>query len=262
MQTAFWVPIVRDVITVTGSDSASFLHSQLSQDVSSMEAGDSRNSFVLEPTGKIISIVRVTRGGLDRFVIDTEPGYGDTTLARLNRFKIRVDAELELTTQTWRAIRGIRDTTVAGGIPAWKMDGSAYDVFSGSAAMPVVVAEGTAEMFHAERLLAAWPLMGLDVTTEMIPAETSIIDFAVSFTKGCYPGQELVERMDSRGSRAPRSLVVVPCDSATKAGDAVIVGGIEVGVYTSSATTNEGTYAFALVKRGVNLDVGKNHTQA
>jgi folate-binding protein YgfZ len=254
MQSPFWVPIVRDVITVTGSDAASFLHSQLSQDVASMEAGDSRNSFVLEPTGKITSIVRVTRGGLDRFVIDTEPGFGDAVVSRLGRFKIRVEAELELTTQTWRAIRGLRDTTVSGGIAAWRMDGSAFDIFATGAVMPSVVVEGTTEQFHAERLEASWPLMGLDVTQDMIPAETSIVELAVSFTKGCYPGQELVERMDSRGSRAPRSLVVVSCGADTSVGDDVIVNGERVGIYTSVAKKDEGTRAFALVKRGVDID--------
>ena len=257
MQSPFWVPLIRDVITVTGADAATFLHSQLSQDVMSMEAGDSRNSFVLEPTGKITSLVRVTRGGLDRFVIDTEPGFGDATLTRLSRFKIRVDAELELTTQTWRAIRGLRNTTVAGGIAAWRMDGSAFDVFASGAAMPASIPEGSMSMFHAERMVAAWPLMGVDVLHDMIPAETSIVDSAVSFTKGCYPGQELVERMDSRGSRAPRSLEVVTCLVNTSPGDDVIVDGEVVGTYTSTAVVDERPVAFALIKRGVEIDAMK-----
>ena len=74
MSGMFWVPLVRDVITVTGKDAATYLHSQLSQDISSMEAGDARQSFLLEPTGKIVALLRVTRGGLDRFVLDTDPG--------------------------------------------------------------------------------------------------------------------------------------------------------------------------------------------
>lgn len=258
MQSPFWVPIVRDVVTVTGADAARFLHSQLSQDVASMEAGDSRNSFLLEPTGKITAILRVTRAGLDRFVLDTEPGFGDAVMTRLGRFKIRVDAELELATQTWRAIRGLKGTTLSGGIAAWRMDGSAFDVFSSGAAMPAAIVEGTMGQFHAERLRASWPLMGVDVTQEMIPAETPIVDLAVSFSKGCYPGQELVERMDSRGSRAPRSLVVVPCDPTTSVGDDVVVSGECVGTFTSIASSNEGTVGFAHVKRGVDASLNEN----
>jgi folate-binding protein YgfZ len=91
--------------------------------------------------------------------------------------------------------------------------------------------------------------MGVDITTEMIPAETSVVDVAVSFTKGCYPGQELVERMDSRGSTAPRRLCRVICASDAKVGDEVLVDGQAVGAYS----TISGTVALALIKRGVEL---------
>lgn len=242
----FWVPLVRDVITVTGKDAASYLHSQLSQDVSSMEAGDARQSFLLEPTGKIVALLRVTRGGLDRFVLDTDPGFGDAVVARLSRFKIRVEVDFELTTQTWRAIRRLGGTPIDGVIPAWRMDGSAVDVFAGQAAMPTAIPEGSWEQYESERIAAGWPVMGADVTPDMIPAETGVVDVAVSFVKGCYPGQELVERMDSRGSRAPRILVSMGCPAGTKAGDDVIVEGAVVGRYTSV----HGERAMAVVKRG------------
>jgi folate-binding protein YgfZ len=242
----FWVPLVRDVVTITGKDSAAYLHSQLSQDIAAMEAGDSRQSFLLEPTGKIVALVRVTRGGLDRFVLDTDPGFGDEVVARLNRFKIRVKVDLELTTQTWRAIRRVGGLDIQGVIPAWRMDGSAVDVFADQAVMPDSIPRGTTGEFERERIAAGWPAMGADITPDMIPAESGVIDLAVSFVKGCYPGQELVERMDSRGSRAPRSLVRVACDEGTKPGDDFVVNGEVAGRYTSV----HGDVALALVKRG------------
>ncbi len=246
MSGVFWVPLVRDVITVTGKDAATYLHSQLSQDISSMEAGDARQSFLLEPTGKIVALLRVTRGGLDRFVLDTDPGFGDAVAARLSRFKIRVEVDFELTTQTWRAIRDLGGTSIQGVIPAWRMDGSAVDVFAGQAAMPTSIPEGSWDHYERERITASWPVMGTDVTTDMIPAETGVVDVAVSFSKGCYPGQELVERMDSRGSKAPRSLVRIECPAGTKQGDDVVVNGEVVGRFTSV----QGEIAMALVKRG------------
>lgn len=249
MDSMFWVPMVRDVITATGKDAATFLHSQLSQDVASMEAGDSRQSFLLEPTGKVVALLRVTRSGLDRFILDTDPGFGDLVVTRLNRFRIRVQVEFELTTQTWRAIRALHGVTIQGGLSAWRMDGTAIDVFAGQAAMPASIREGTLEEFETERIVARWPIMGVDVTNEMIPAETGVVDVAVSFTKGCYPGQELVERMDSRGSKAPRSLVAVECTEGTRAGDDLSVDGVVVGRYTSV----QGVRALAIVKRGVQL---------
>ena len=67
----------------------------------------------------------------------------------------------------------------------------------------------------------------------------------VSFTKGCYPGQELVERMDSRGAAAPRLLQVVEVPAGTRAGDAFVRHGEAVGVVTSVS----GEWALAYVKR-------------
>jgi hypothetical protein len=86
----------------------------------------------------------------------------------------------------------------------------------------------------------------------------------VSFTKGCYPGQELVERMDSRGSTAPRTLRIIE-DSALGAGDDVVVAGVAdagvadgavadgavVGVVTSAA----GGRALAFVDRAIEFGV-------
>ena len=102
---AFHVTIERDVITVTGSDAKSYLHSQVSNDINSLEIGDSRYAFLLQPTGKIDVVVRITCATHDRYVIDMEPGFGEAALARLNRFKIRVRADMELSGQVWRAIR-------------------------------------------------------------------------------------------------------------------------------------------------------------
>jgi folate-binding protein YgfZ len=262
------VSIERDVITITGSDAKTYLHSQLSQDIASMQPGEVRSSLLLQPTGKVDSLLRVTCAAADRFVLDCDPGFGESTVARLNRFKIRVNADIELQRQTWRAIRttsSVADLAkidqpfdMSGAIPAWRSDGTAFDVFSPTMALPTTLREGTRDEFVASRVRALWPEMGVDITTDMIPAETSVVDVAVSFTKGCYPGQELVERMDSRGSMAPRRLCRVICAPGVKAGDDVVVNDEIVGVFTTVA----GDIALALIKRGVELSdpIGENPT--
>ena len=243
---AFWVPIVRDVVTVTGSDARKYLHSQLSQNIETMQPGDVRASFVLQPTGKIDALLRVSCAANDRFVLDTESGYGESVVARLKRFKIRVNADLDLQQQTWRAVRNCLGIPIVGSLAAWRADGSAVDVFSPALKLPSNIPQGTAEQFAAARVAAMWPIMGVDISTSMIPAETGIVECAVSFTKGCYPGQELVERMDSRGSTAPRMLTRIDCPSDAVAGANVVVNGVTVGTYTTVASTQ----AIALIKRG------------
>ena len=80
-------------------------------------------------------------------------------------------------------------------------------------------------------------------------AGSGLSEVAVDFRKGCYPGQELVERMDSRGASAPRRLRVLTVDEGSQPGDPIVLAGVEVGVLTSVA----GTRALGLVRRAVEL---------
>jgi len=201
-----WLGEGRDVVVVEGPDAASYLQSQVSQDLRGMAPGQSQWTFLLEPNGKIDVLARVTMVGDDRFELDTDPGFGQVLEARLNRFKIRVKATVET-----RPASGESDTDDDG------------------------------------RIAAAWPKMGSEIRPgEMIPAETGLAEVAVSYTKGCYPGQELVERMDSRGSTAPRHLEVLERHAGDAPGSPVLRDGAEIGTITSVGTTQ----VLAYIKRG------------
>jgi folate-binding protein YgfZ len=235
----FWTESARDVATVVGPDASSYLQSQVSNDLRSMVVGDSMWAFLLQPTGKVDVLLRVWRRGEEEFVVDTDAGAGDVMIARLNRFKIRVKAEIQTVPWTCIAVRGGQ----AEGLVAW---GSGVDLLGPEVQPPAGVRHGTAtDLLHA-RIEAVWPSMFAEITPgETIPAETGITEQAVSFTKGCYPGQELVERMDSRGSSAPRLLQRVVVSEGTAAGDPYLVDGVSAGIVTSVS----GTAALALVKR-------------
>ena len=237
----FWVPLQRDVITATGADARTYLHSQLSQDISGMRVGETRQSLLLQPTGKLDGIIRVTCVEGETFVLDVDSGCGEAVLARLNRFKIRVKADLSLGRESWVAIRNAQ-TPIPGSIPAWRCDGSAVDLRSETA--PTEFRQGSNNDYEQARIIAAWPTMNTDVTETSIPAETGIIDEAVSFTKGCYPGQELVERMDSRGSIAPRQLRYVQVGE-----DAVVGQEVEHEGRQGMITSLSGTHALVALKR-------------
>jgi folate-binding Fe-S cluster repair protein YgfZ len=214
----FWVPLQRDVITAIGADARTYLHSQLSQDIASMRIGETRQSLLLQPTGKLDGIIRVTCVEGETFVLDVDANCGDAVLARLNRFKIRVKVELTLGRESWVAVRNAQ-SPIPGSLPAWRCDGTAVDLRGES--VDAGILQGSLDDFEEARIIAAWPTMNIDVTESSIPAETGITDVAVSFTKGCYPGQELVERMDSRGSIAPRQLRYVVVKDGTVVGQEV-----------------------------------------
>ncbi len=206
----------RDHVIVMGPGAHTYLHSQISQDILGLPVGGVTWTLVLEPTGKVESLARLTRTGDQSFDLDTDAGFGEALAARLRRFKIRVDAEI---------------STV-----------------SASASEP-------SSDHEIARVAEGWPRLGFEIVPgETIPAVTGVAAVAVSFTKGCYPGQELVERMDSRGADAPRSLRIVEVASGAAIGDPVLADdGTEIGVLTSVSPA--GGLAIALVKRG--HDIGR-----
>lgn len=226
----FWCAISRDVVDVVGPDALGYLQSQLSQDLRPLSDGDRAWTFVLQPAGKVDALARVTKLAGDHLRLDTDAGFGDLLAARLHRFKIRVQADIAQRTVAAVAVRG---------------EGTWDDLLDTTTGPEGVRASDAAEL-EAFRIDAVWPAMGAEIVPgETIPAETGITDRAVSFTKGCYPGQELVERMDSRGASAPRLLQRVTVPVGTAPGDAYLVDGTEAGTVTSV----QGTAALALVRR-------------
>jgi len=272
--TAFRVEITRDVITATGKDARTFLHSQLSNDIAGLKPGAVTHAFILDPSGKLNAFFRVRCSADDHFVLDVDAGCGAAAIARLNKFKIRVQCDFALSTEAVIAVRGLAADSallaLPGAVPAWRSGDGAVDIFAAHTDAPTAgiaaIRMGTHDEYHAERVRCTWPIFGIDITDTSLPAETGLVDVAVSFTKGCYPGQELVERMDSRGSTAPRVLMRLPAlmataraevgqpyriaDVATDAehpisADADHPTGIDVGMCTSVA----GDYALVLVLR-------------
>jgi folate-binding protein YgfZ len=245
----FWAEFAVDVVRVSGADALTYLQGQISQEIRDLSIGESRYTFVLQPTGKVDSLARITRVGDDVFDVDTDAGFGEALLARLNRFKIRVKLDLAVVPSRGIAVRGATSRP-AEGRSAWGRD-DAYDLVDESVAPPADVPRGTAAALELARIETAWPAMGREITDSTIPAETGIIAHAVNFTKGCYPGQELVERMDSRGSTAPRLLRRLRGEGRVAPGAEVMHDGKSVGHVTSAATTAEGWVALALIARAV-----------
>jgi folate-binding protein YgfZ len=250
---AVWLP--RDFLDAWGPDATTFLQGQLSQDVEKMAPGDSALSFLLQPQGKVDALLRVTKEADDRFVLDTDGGWGDRVRERLERFKLRV--KCEIAPLPWRclAVRGPRAHELAVGTNAdWPGLPGVDRVGESIDALPDVRVCDL-QAYEAVRVEAGWPVMGREIDEKTIPAETGLVDRAVSFTKGCFTGQELVARIDSRGGNVPRHLrgVVVGTNVLPPAGATVEVDGKDVGVLTSVAESLErrAPVALAYVRRSV-----------
>ena len=255
---AAWIE--RDVIHVSGPDAVDYLQGQLSQDIAALAIGESTWTLLLDPSGKISAWLRVTRVGASEIVLDGDAGSGETALARLQRFKLRtkVDFELEAATPTL-AVRGVPLPTPAAGLPiVWPgVDG--YDQLGSSASLPAGVAERATAAYEVARIEAGVPASGRDLTDATIPAEAGqwLIDASVSFSKGCYTGQELVARIDSRGGNVPRPIRrLVIASREIEPGAEVTLDGKVVGRVTSVAWSDArgATVALGPIARAVAVD--------
>lgn len=238
----------RDVVSVTGEEAATYLQGQLSQDVVGLPVGGSAWSFILQPQGKVDAWFRVTRTADDGYLLDVDTGFGEVLLARLKRFKLRTKADLSLETWTLHAYADAAPEGQSAPIVAPSADGFGIDVIGPDLGEPVGIVIDANE-HDVRRIRAAIPQMGHELDESTIPAESGMVDLSASFTKGCYTGQELVARVDSRGNNTPRRLRIVsgsgsvPDMTELHSGDAV------VGTVTSAASDGDGWVGLAYVKR-------------
>jgi tRNA-modifying protein YgfZ len=260
-----WYPESRDVLRVAGENAIAYLQGQLSQDIDALAVGSSARSFVLQPTGKVDAWVRVTRVAADEVVVDVDGGHGEGLAARLRRFLLRTKADIDAL--DWRAV-AIRGPGATDAVPAELGDDAlvapaawpgveGVDLLGRAAVPPSGVPEVDAAAFESLRIRSGVPRLGAELTDATIPAEAGrwVLDASVSFTKGCFTGQELVARIDSRGGHVPRHLRGLIADAGEQppAGASVVVEGAEVGKVTSAAPApgTRGFVALAYVGRSV-----------
>lgn len=212
-----WADLDRDVVIVQGDDAGTFLHSQLAQDIDSLPVGGSIHSLLLAPTGHVVALVRVVRHVDTVYTLDVERGFGQKVIDRLQRYVLR--SKVTMRTSDWvvRAFRGDGAEAsvgrVAGLARAYWGSREAVDVVAEPSDLPTAGEHVDAAVLDAIRVDSSWPSMGVDIEEGDVPATTGVVQVAVSFSKGCYPGQELVERMDSRSTTAPVVLRAVPVDT-------------------------------------------------
>ncbi len=219
----------RDVLAVRGPDAEVYLQGQLSQDLETLAVGASADTLLLEPDGKLLALLRVTRIDGQGFLLDVEGGYGAAVAARLNRFLLRSKVEIEHLAWRCLALRGASVRDAAAGLLAVLAERGVLalpfawngwtgvdllgpeDVVLGADAgeLPSGLVACGPEAVEACRIDSGIPAMGTELTGKTIAAEAGLVARTVSFTKGCYTGQELVARIDSRGSNVARRLVGV-----------------------------------------------------
>ncbi len=262
-----WAHVLTDqrVLRVSGDDAASWLQGQVTNDVLALEPGRGGYGLVLETTGKIRSDAFVHRVA-DAFLLVLPSDRAEAVRAHFDAHVIMEDVELalhpELAVVTVQgpgaagAVASLEGTSMADRLGA----GAGYDLIVPSERARAVAAELVArgavrlddEAWELARIRAGIPRMGVDFGDHTLPQEAGLARRAVSFTKGCYLGQEPVVMLEHRG-KPPTRLFVLRSERPLPVGRVLRTReGDVVGRVTSAARAVEADGAYlglGLVKR-------------
>ena len=277
----------RGKILVSGPDAAEYLQGQLTNDVEALAEGEGCYAALLDRKGHLQSDMRVLHlpNGL---WLDSEPGPAPAVLSHLRTYSIGREVEIAEVTEEWAilALVGPRAAELAGfeglrpeyaqRLRRWEeievlgvATALGVDLIVGAgdadrlrelalAAGAVEVGENAAEIVRIE---SGTPRFGAEMSAETMPAEAGIVDAAVSFTKGCYIGQEPVARLHYKG-RPNRQLRGLELSAPAEGGAELRLGDRTVGrIGSSCVSPARGPIALAIVRReaepGAVLTVGE-----
>ena len=179
----------RAFLRVAGPDAASFLQRMVSNDVEALAPGESCEALLLTPKARVIAPLRILRRGEWDFLLLTEPELGERVRRELTRFRLASKAEIEPEEHESLLVLGAEPP--AGALPNADYGVPAYEVLDADVAGD----EASAEELELLRIEARSPRWGRELDERVMPAEAGLVERTISFSKGCYPGQEPVARL-------------------------------------------------------------------
>ncbi len=282
----------RGILGVEGPEAAEYLQGQITNDAEALGVGEGCYAALLDRKGHMQADLRLLRVGAEEFLIDTEPEGAAAALRHLQTYKIgrRVEVTDLGAERAILSLIGPRSAELAASSPlrpfavaeasiaavrCWAVGtregidliAAAPDLSTLRAALlgggAVAVELEAAEVL---RLEAGLPRFGAEMGNSTMPAEAGIVEAAVSFTKGCYIGQETVARLHYKG-RPNRTLRGLCLSAPAPTGEALRLGGKQVGALTSACVSPaRGPIGLAILRReaepGAELTVGEDGVTA
>jgi folate-binding protein YgfZ len=226
----------RALISVSGPDAEHFLQNIVTADLDALKAGEAKPSALLTPQGKILFDFLVSRNGADALLLECRADIADDFVRRLTLYKLRAKVEISkqdesLVAVSWATDSGasqtdsswLRDLRFAEASPVWRSYGAQSDGGGIAAWHALRIANGVAESGTDYALGDAFP-------HDVLLDQTG----GVGFRKGCYVGQEVVSRMQHRGT-ARRRVLIVSGDALPAPGTEIAANGKALGTLGSTA---------------------------
>ena len=224
---------------VAGPDAADYLQRMVSNDVEALAPGEACPALLLTAKARVIAPLVVLRRADDDFLVLTEPGLGDVVRTQLVRMRLRAQCEIESEEHESVLVFGGGD----GFATDWPGAREALD--------PALPPTLSTEELELRRIESGVPRWEREIDGRILPAEAGLDATHVSFSKGCYPGQEPVARLHFRG-HPNRGLRVLELKEVPEYDACLLHDGRDVGRVTSAARRADGTVvALAYVRTEV-----------
>jgi tRNA-modifying protein YgfZ len=241
---------MRSLIRVSGAEAEHFLHNLVTADIEGLKPGELSAGALLTPQGKILFDFLISREG-DSFVLDCRADIAAGLAKRLKFYRLRAKADIELQEQALVSVSWQNDSSVQLGLRDFRF-GAESAVFRTYGA----AAGGDEAEYVRLRIENGVAEGGADYAFgEMFPHDVNLDQTGgVSFAKGCYVGQEVVSRMQHRGT-ARRRVLIASGDAALEAGTEVLAGGRPFGAL-GSALENKALALLRMDKAKDAMDAG------
>ncbi len=228
----------RAFLGVSGPDAEDYLQRMVSNDVAALAAGDACDALLLTAKARIIAPLRIVRRANDDFLVLTEPELGEVVRSQLLRARFAAKVAIEQEEhESWLVLGG--DEVVDERPPG---------------------EEASEEEFERRRIESRVPRWGHELDDRVLPAEAGLEETHISFSKGCYPGQEPIARQHYRG-KVNRRLRVLDVDGEVEPGDELTVDGKTVGRITSAVPGVALAYVRVEVPDDAALVTGARHAR-
>lgn len=249
----------RGYVEVSGPDAEDFLERMLSNEVKTLKLGpEARPALLLTPKGRIVAPLRVVRETSDAFLLITEGELADVVARTLQRSKLAARCEIEVL--PWEGYVLFGTDLGYGATRNFDYGLEGFEIWGprGDEHHHALISEDELERMRVE---AGTPRWGRELDDSILPAEAGLDRTHISFTKGCYPGQEPIARLHHRG-HANRGLRVLELDGAAAPGAEVRLGDKAVGRVTSVAGALALAYVRTEVPEEAELEVGDGRARA
>lgn len=263
----------RALIAVTGPDAAEFLQGQVTNDVEALTAGNGCYAALLDRKGHIQTDMTIICRDEGDFLLDTPESAGDRLLKHLSMYKVGRDVEVARSGLVTVTVAGPATPSVTGVVPGPEHS-SSHQTIAGARCLAVSTGQGldlicepgeadavvaqleadgavevSEDALEILRVEAGRPGLDTEMAAAPMPAEAGIVERAVSFTKGCYIGQEPVARLHYKG-RPNRFLRGLKPDGPVGPGDTVHLGERELGsIGTTVLSPASGRIALAILRK-------------